>query len=277
MKQIKVTSDNIDQMLSEVTHDNAKDADELQEKALRDAFSPDKLLLYMNDILAGKTIRQGRIALVEAGKRKGLSGVRPGDYITLLPMCEDERANGGAVLRINYMFYKTEFGRVFLASTDKGLCHMTFVDGKDEAGLAELRGRFPAATYKLEGGYDHRTALAFLANDTARFRPMFLHVDGSHFELAVWSALLNIPMGDVVSYGDLAEMIGKSKTAGRAVGTAVAGNSIAFLIPCHRVIKGSGQFGAYAWGSMRKAALIGWEATTVYSEPEVWQNDDLVN
>ena len=277
MKRIHVTADNIDHVLTEVTHDSAINADELQEQALRDAFSPEKLLLYMNDILAGKAIRQGRMALVEAGKRKGLSGVRPGDYITLLPMCEDERANGGAGLSIHYMFYKTEFGRVLLGSTDEGLCHMAFVDGKDEAGLAELRGRFPAATYKLAGGYDHRTALAFLAYDTARFRPMFLHVDGSRFELAVWSALLNIPMGEVVSYGDLAEMIGKTKRAGRAVGTAVAGNPIAFLIPCHRVIKGSGQFGAYAWGSMRKAALIGWEATTIYREPEVRQNDDLVN
>jgi AraC family transcriptional regulator of adaptative response/methylated-DNA-[protein]-cysteine methyltransferase len=70
-------------------------------------------------------------------------------------------------------------------------------------------------------------------------------------------------------------MIGKSKTAGRAIGAAVAHNSIAFLIPCHRVIKGSGQFGSYAWGSMRKAALIGWEASCVYGEPEVGQNDDF--
>jgi AraC family transcriptional regulator of adaptative response/methylated-DNA-[protein]-cysteine methyltransferase len=124
-------------------------------------------------------------------------------------------------------------------------------------------------------GHDHQTALAFLAYDTARFRPMFLHVDGSRFELAVWSALLNVSTGDVISYGHLAEMIGKSKTAGRAIGAAVAHNSIAFLIPCHRVIKGSGQFGSYAWGSMRKAALIGWEASCVYGEPEVGQNDDF--
>jgi AraC family transcriptional regulator of adaptative response/methylated-DNA-[protein]-cysteine methyltransferase len=135
MKQIHVTASNIDQVLTKVTHDSAKDADELQEQELREALSPEKLLLYMNDILAGRAIRQARMGLIEAGKRKGLSGTRPGDYIRLLPMCEDERADGGALLSISYMFYDTDFGRVLIGSTDQGLCHMAFVDGADEAGL----------------------------------------------------------------------------------------------------------------------------------------------
>jgi hypothetical protein len=79
MKQIHVTASNIDQVLTKVTHDSAKDADELQEQELLDALSPDKLLLYMNDILAGRAIRLARMALVEAGKSKGLSGTRSPD------------------------------------------------------------------------------------------------------------------------------------------------------------------------------------------------------
>jgi len=86
-----------------------------------------------------------------------------------------------------------------------------------------------------------------------------LHLKGSSFQLKVWEGLLKIPMGNVTSYGTVARYIGKPN-ASRAVGTAIGSNPVAFLIPCHRVIKASGHLGGYMWGNTRKSAIIGWEA-----------------
>ena len=89
-------------------------------------------------------------------------------------------------------------------------------------------------------------------------RRLKLVVDGSAFQIKVWEALLKLPEGSVVSYGDLARLAG-SPNASRAVGTAVGSNPIAFLIPCHRVIRETGAFGQYRWGSVQKRAVLGWE------------------
>lgn len=89
--------------------------------------------------------------------------------------------------------------------------------------------------------------------------PIPVHIQGTNFQIKVWEALLRIPTGSLVSYQDLAGMIGYPN-ANRAVATAVGRNPIAYLIPCHRVIRRSGAFGGYRWGRTRKRALLGWEA-----------------
>jgi AraC family transcriptional regulator of adaptative response/methylated-DNA-[protein]-cysteine methyltransferase len=91
-------------------------------------------------------------------------------------------------------------------------------------------------------------------------KPLALLVKGTNFQLQVWRALLEIPAGALASYGDVAAQIGSPGSA-RAVGTAVGANPIAYLIPCHRVIRESGHLGGYRWGTARKAAILGWEAT----------------
>jgi AraC family transcriptional regulator of adaptative response/methylated-DNA-[protein]-cysteine methyltransferase len=91
-------------------------------------------------------------------------------------------------------------------------------------------------------------------------RPLGLLLKGTNFQIKVWNALLQIPRGRAVSYGDIAAHIGKPN-AHRAVGTAVGANPIAWLIPCHRVLRKGGQLGGYRWGTTRKRAMIGWEAT----------------
>jgi AraC family transcriptional regulator of adaptative response/methylated-DNA-[protein]-cysteine methyltransferase len=86
------------------------------------------------------------------------------------------------------------------------------------------------------------------------------HVRGTQFQLRVWRALLRVPPGALISYGRLAELSDAARAA-RAVGTAVGDNPLACLIPCHRVIRGTGIVGQYRWGTNRKRMLIGWEAT----------------
>ena len=92
-----------------------------------------------------------------------------------------------------------------------------------------------------------------------------LHLKGTEFQLKVWEMLLTIPMGELTSYGRVAQKIDKPK-ASRAVGAAIGSNPVAFLIPCHRVIQTSGNLGGYMWGNTRKSAIIGWEASKVSSE-----------
>src|SRR5690606_14591818 len=92
----------------------------------------------------------------------------------------------------------------------------------------------------------------------AASEPLAVHVRGTNFQLAIWRALLRIPEGKAVSYGQLAAACGKPGAA-RAVGSAVGANPVAVLIPCHRVIQQSGALGGYRWGPERKLALQAWE------------------
>lgn len=97
------------------------------------------------------------------------------------------------------------------------------------------------------------------SQDWSCLRQVKLHLAGSKFQIKVWEALLKIPMGVVASYGDIARHIGQPSAA-RAVGTAIANNPVAFLIPCHRVIQKNGVSGGYMWGTARKQAMLGWES-----------------
>jgi AraC family transcriptional regulator, regulatory protein of adaptative response / methylated-DNA-[protein]-cysteine methyltransferase len=85
-------------------------------------------------------------------------------------------------------------------------------------------------------------------------------VKGTNFQIQVWRALLKIPFGDLITYQNLATTLG-CPTAARAVGNAIGGNPIGYLIPCHRVIRASGELGGYRWGSERKLSILGWEAS----------------
>ena len=94
---------------------------------------------------------------------------------------------------------------------------------------------------------------------------LILHLRGTSFQLQVWEALLNIPSGALSTYGSIAKHL-KNPLASRAVGTAVGSNPIAVLIPCHRVLGASGSMGQYRWGTIRKMALIGWEAVKIHTQ-----------
>ncbi len=104
-----------------------------------------------------------------------------------------------------------------------------------------------------------QAALAALDRDWSSPAEIRLHLHATPFQLKVWEALLRIPTGRLASYGDVAAAIGRSG-ASRAVGTAIGANPVAWLIPCHRVIRQSGATGGYMWGPARKQAIIGWES-----------------
>lgn len=135
---------------------------------------------------------------------------------------------------------------------------MAFADDEKSA-LSDLQSNFPNATYKQVLDAHQQNALYIFSHDWRKLQEIKLHLQGTPFQLKVWETLLKVPMGGLTTYGSIAGAI-ESPKAYRAVGTAVAQNPVAFLIPCHRVIQSGGAIGQYHWGSTRKAAMIGWEA-----------------
>jgi len=147
-----------------------------------------------------------------------------------------------------------------MAALEGRLCALSFLGGEaPEAALADLRERWPlaAAHHDPQGLAPLAQALEdrFLC---APRRPLSLILQGTPFQLKVWEALLAIPEGRVLSYGDLARYLG-DPGASRAVGAAVGRNPIAYLIPCHRIIQASGALGDYHWGPERKRAILALE------------------
>lgn len=225
--------------------------------------SPKQFLQYLSLEYAKQILRDQNLTLSETADETGLSGTgRLHDlFMKIEGMTPGEFKNGGKSLNINYSYATTPFGDVLLASTDKGICHMAFVNNRDEA-LQILKSKFPGAYMTQCVDLIQQNALYVFTHDWNKLDRIKLHLKGTDFQIKVWEALLKIPMGQLSTYGQIADSIGKPK-ASRAVGTAIGNNPIAFLIPCHRVIQSSGMIGQYHWGSTRKTAIIGWEAANI--------------
>jgi AraC family transcriptional regulator of adaptative response/methylated-DNA-[protein]-cysteine methyltransferase len=225
--------------------------------------SPKKFLQYTSVEYAKGLLRQKQATLFDAAYEAGLSGTgRLHDlFIQIEGMTPGEYKNGGAELAINYSFAASPFGSIFVASTLKGICNMSFSD--DEARtLEELKAQFPKASYNAFCDTIQQNAINIFTQDWTNLSQIKLHLKGTEFQLKVWETLLKIPMGSLSSYGSIASMITRPN-ASRAVGTAIGSNPVAFLIPCHRVIRSGGAPGGYMWGLTRKSAMIGWEASRV--------------
>ena len=201
--------------------------------------------------------------LIEAAIESGLSGSsRLHDlFINIEGMTPGEFKNGGESLVINYNFAESPFGKILIASTTKGICHLAFADDGPDA-FNSLRSKFPNAYFQQASDLFQENALAIFNSNWKNLDSVKLHLKGTPFQVKVWETLLKIPAGRLTTYGTIATQIQNPK-ASRAVGTAIGANPVAFLIPCHRVIQSSGIFGGYHWGSIRKAAIIGWEAAKV--------------
>lgn len=217
--------------------------------------SPKRFLQFISKERALAALRAERDVL-SASLAAGLSS--PGRLHDLLVSCEgvtpgEARQLGGGV-RIRYGAHTTPLGEAFIGLTERGICHLRFLD-RDADPLEELRDEWPAAAL-VEDREAARSRLESLAHPRA---PIRLWLKGTNFQLKVWEALLRVPEGELVSYASLARATGMP-TAVRAVASAVAANPVAWLVPCHRVIRSSGVLGQYRWGPERKAALIGWEA-----------------
>ena len=164
----------------------------------------------------------------------------------------------GAGLEIAYGFAPSPFGRALFAIAPKGLCGLGFVDAEgDEAAWVDLRGRWPAATWRLDP--DAAEAYGAQVFGQSDARPVPLALMGPPFHVQVWKALLRIPAGRTMSYGQVAASAGRPG-ANRAAGAAIGANPISYLIPCHRAIAADGRLTGYHWGLGRKIAMLGEEA-----------------
>lgn len=228
--------------------------------------SPKKFMQYISIEYAKQLLKEKQATLFDTAYETGLSGTgRLHDlFITIEGMTPGEFKNGGGNLSINYSFAESPFGKLLVASTSKGICHMAFFSNEQQA-LSILTSRFPNATYNQVVGKIQQDALFIFQNDWSKLNQIKLHLTGTPFQLKVWETLLKIPTGNLTTYGAIAKKIDRPK-ASRAVGTAIGNNPVAFLIPCHRVIQSSGNIGGYMWGTTRKTAIIGWEAAKINTE-----------
>jgi AraC family transcriptional regulator of adaptative response/methylated-DNA-[protein]-cysteine methyltransferase len=227
--------------------------------------SPKKFVQFISVEYAKGLLKQN-VSLADATFEIGLSGTsRLHDlFVNVEGMTPGNFKNGGQDLQIQYSFAETLFGDVIIASTPKGICHLAFVanEKKETENLFKL---FPNANFAQKTDWLQQNALQFFSGDWNNLHKIKLHLKGTPFQLKVWQSLLKIPLGNISTYASIAQNI-LSPKATRAVGTAIAANPVAFLIPCHRVIRSSGIIGEYHWGSNRKAAILGWEAAQITSE-----------
>ena len=162
---------------------------------------------------------------------------------------------GGAGLSLSHGFAQSPFGRIHAATSDRGLAYLAFVDGSDERAITELKRRWPRAALSRDDAPVARIARQAFAQREGR---IVLAPVGTNFQVKVWQALLELGSRGPTSYGELAKAIG-SPGASRAVGQAVGANPVAWLIPCHRVLRRDGALGGYHWGVERKRAMLAWE------------------
>jgi len=227
--------------------------------------SPKKFLQYLS-LNHAKRLLQQSASVAEAADETGLSGTgRLHDlFVTLEAMTPGEYRQGGAALTIHYSLGESPFGPYLVASTGKGICKLVFVDDAATA-LAELRQEWPNATLVAGETTFHAQVACFFARDFAPTTRLRLHLRGTPFQLKIWESLLRIPEGERRTYAQLAHAA-ENGAAVRAAGTAIGANPVGYLIPCHRVIRQTGELGQYRWGATRKAALLGWEAARVEAE-----------
>ncbi|MEK6153433.1 methylated-DNA--[protein]-cysteine S-methyltransferase [Flavobacteriaceae bacterium 3-367] len=225
--------------------------------------SPKKFIQYTSIEYAKQLLRKKQATLFDAAMETGLSGTsRLHDlFVNIEGMTPGEYKNGGKNLAINYSYAESPFGNLIVASTSKGICHMAFTTDQEEA-FNHLRARFPNAQYDRVVDKIQQDALFVFQHGPDKLNQIKLHLNGTPFQVKVWETLLKIPMGELRSYGTIAKLV-ENPQAARAIGSAIGQNPVAYLIPCHRVIKSTGEIGGYMWGNTRKTAIIGWEAAKV--------------
>ncbi|MEL6231710.1 MAG: methylated-DNA--[protein]-cysteine S-methyltransferase [Cyanobacteria bacterium J06627_3] len=223
-------------------------------------ISPKRFSQYLTLEYAKSKIAETK-SLLELTAESGLSS--PGRlhdlFVTIEAMSPGEFKTGGRGLTIDYGLHKTPFGNCLIALTGRGICSLQFLNSADQkSALHLLRSDWVNADITRN---QQRTAeICDRIFHPSPQPPLTLHIKGTNFQVQVWRALLQIPFGGLTTYQGLATSIGRP-TAARAIGNAVGRNPVGYLIPCHRVIRGTGESGGYRWGVERKAVLLGWEAS----------------
>ena len=225
--------------------------------------TPKRFLEFLTVQHAKRLLDSSESVLATAyGSGLSSSGRLHDHFVTVEAVTPGEYRSRGAGLTIRFGAGDSPFGPVFVAWTRRGICRVGFVPNGDVSAEREaLRRAWGRAS--LEDDASTASALArsiFSAPFEAERRPLTVHVRGTNFQLSVWRALLRVPPGQVVTYGRLAEAVCSGR-ATRATGNAVGRNPVAFLIPCHRVIRADGITGNYAGGVTRKRCMLAWEAS----------------
>ena len=223
-------------------------------------ISPSQFIQYLTIEYAKKKLDESQ-SILDTAFSSGLSssgrlhdlfvnfeGITPGEY-----------KSQGENIEINYGFHATPFGKCLIAATERGICFLGFTN-KDKSDLLPLE-KLWYKSHLTENNSVTEPLInrIFSAAPVHKNQPFNLLLKGTNFQINVWKALISIPPGFMLSYGNMAAVVGKNR-ATRAVANAIAHNPISYLIPCHRVIKSTGLFHGYQWGAARKKAILGWEA-----------------
>jgi len=267
--------------LAEVAEHVGLSEHHLQRLFTRWAGISPKRFLQFQTIQSAKTLLRDSRSVLDTTYSTGLSsGGRLHDlFVTLEAVTPGEFKSGGAGLTIRTGFHESPFGECLIGVTDRGICGLSFVVGDRAGAMAELASHWPGATFVEDPRVTRLTVRkVFAAWDGDRPQPtpaagdadvsptpLSLLVRGTNFQVRVWQALLRIPPGAVATYEDVASVVGRVG-ATRAVGSAIARNPVAYLIPCHRVIRKTGAFGGYHWGAARKVALLLRETAAPYGD-----------
>jgi AraC family transcriptional regulator of adaptative response/methylated-DNA-[protein]-cysteine methyltransferase len=222
-----------------------------------------KAFLQALTLDGAKRLLRDSASVLDATFGVGLSG--PGRlhdlFVTHEAMSPGEWKAGGEGLTMHFGFHPSPFGQALVMATERGLAGLAFADGGEEReALADMKRRWPKANYVED---KERTApIAKRIFDSSQWKPqqpLRVVMIGTDWEVRVWEALLQIPMGRLATYSGIAGKV-CAPAAARAVGAAVGKNPISFVVPCHRVVGKSGELTGYHWGITRKRAMLGWEA-----------------
>lgn len=232
-------------------------------------ISPKKFLQYLTVDYLKKKLADSR-NLIEAADQAGLSSQsRIYDlFTTLEAVTPNEYKLRGAGLHIHYGIHETPFGLCLIGVTERGICWLSFLqtDADPNRDLEEMKLHWHNSIFHQDQilTFDYVQKI-FGRIPSAKTPKLHVLVKGTNFQLKVWEALLKIPMGELTSYQDIAAAIGNPRSM-QAVGSAVGSNHIAYLIPCHRVIRKDGILGEYRWSSIRKKSILGWEMAKTNTE-----------
>lgn len=225
--------------------------------------SPKQFLEYLTVEYAKRMLRESN-NIFDTADTLGLSSpARLHDqFVSLEAVTPGQYRSGGNGLEITYGVHTCPLGGLFMAISARGICKVSFIANQSiQRGLTELTHTWPNATLRQDDPVIHGKACALIsAINSDNTQPLHLLVKGTNFQINVWKAMLKIPYGSLVSYLELAKQAGYPDAI-RAASSAVAANPIAFLIPCHRVLRKTGHFGQYHWGEDRKRIMVGYEAS----------------
>lgn len=222
-------------------------------------ISPKKFLQYLTVEFLKKKLAESK-NLTEAAEQAGLSSQsRVYDLFTTLEAVtpQEYKLKGGGI-QIEYGFHDTPFGLTLIGATDRGICWLSFLQTEEDprTALDQMKEHWHQSIFHQNDSLTQSFARQIFA-PTSNER-LHVYVKGTNFQVKVWQALLQIPIGKVTTYQDIAMRI-DNPNALQAVGSAVGSNHIAYLIPCHRVIRKDGILGEYRWDATRKKGIIGWE------------------